>query len=205
MESKTSPAKGGAATATKAKPQGKAASQNKPASKPAAKSAPKQAAGTKKLQEENKLLQQKVQEQTDLQLRTQAELQNAHRRFGQELEKAKLSGLLETAPLLLETLDNLEKGLAFHKDAAQTPSDETSAESIRQGMELTHKALIEGMKKFNIEEINPLDEQFNPDYHEAFSRIKVEGQESGKIVAVLQKGYKINGRLLRAAKVQVAE
>ena len=137
-----------------------------------------------------------LQESKDENLRLQAEIQNAHKRFAQELTKARSSGTAELASSLLETVDNLEKALSAEK---------STEKSMHQGVELTYQTLLDVLKKFNIKELNPLGDKFNPEYHEALSKVKVPGKESGSIIVVIQKGYMIENRLLRAAKVQVAE
>ncbi len=142
----------------------------------------------------------------DQNLRLQAEIQNMHKRFFQDLAKARVSGLLDIAPVMLETLDNLEKALGFYTpdgDASQLSDNE---KSIQHGVDLTYKTLIEGLNKFGLEEINPQeDEEFNPEYHEALAQVKLKGKSKGMVIAVIQKGYMMHNRLLRAAKVQVTE
>ena len=165
-----------------------------------------------------------LQESKDENLRLQAEIQNAHKRFAQELTKARSSGTAELASSLLETVDNLEKALSAYNpgkgggagdkatqvkksaEASAEKSTEASTEaSMYQGVELTYQTLLDVLKRFNIKELNPLGDKFNPEYHEALSKVKVPGKESGSIIIVIQKGYMIENRLLRAAKVQVAE
>ena len=161
-----------------------------------------------------------LQESKDENLRLQAEIQNAHKRFAQELTKARSSGTAELASSLLETVDNLEKALSAYnpekgggagdkatqvKKSAEASAEKSTEASMYQGVELTYQTLLDVLKRFNIKELNPLGDKFNPEYHEALSKVKVPGKESGSIIIVIQKGYMIENRLLRAAKVQVAE
>ncbi len=154
-------------------------------------------------------LTEELHQSQDANLRLQAEIQNMHKRFAQELVKARTGGLLDVAPVMLETLDNLENALGFvnsNKDAPkQEAGDASMLNGIKEGIELTYKTLLEGLKKFGIEEINPQDEKFDPEYHEALARVKIKGKATDMVVTVIQKGYAMDKRLLRAAKVQVAE
>lgn len=153
--------------------------------------------------QEIKQLMEKLQQSQDMNLRLHAEIQNLHKRSIQEQGKAHLGGMLEFAPILLETLDNLEKALGFYDDKQENKS--AVGDAVRQGVELTYKTLQDGLKRLKIEEINPVGEKFNPEYHEALTKIKIKGKPSDTVIAVIQKGYVLKGRLLRAAKVQVAE
>lgn len=141
----------------------------------------------------------------DQNLRLQAEIQNMYKRFSQELARAKVSGLLDVSPVILETLDNLEKALRFYNPDEDNSQTSDGKESIQQGVELTYNTLLEGLSKFGIKEINPLDEKFDPEYHEALAKVKMKDKPKETVVAVIQKGYMADNRLLRAAKVQVAE
>ncbi len=154
-------------------------------------------------------LTEELHQSQDANLRLQAEIQNMHKRFAQELIKVRAGGLLDVAPVMLETLDNLENALGFVNSNKNAPKQEAGDASmlngIKEGIELTYKTLLEGLKKFGIEEINPQDEKFDPEYHEALARVKIEGKAADMVVTVIQKGYAMDKRLLRAAKVQVAE
>lgn len=150
-------------------------------------------------------LNEKLESAQDQNLRLQAEIQNMHKRFSQELVKARSSGLLDISSVMLETLDNLEKALSFYATDEKEATQQTNEESVKQGVELTYKTLTESLSNFGIKEINPQGEKFNPEYHEALAQVKLEGKEKGDVVVVIQKGYMMDNRLLRAAKVQVAE
>lgn len=141
----------------------------------------------------------------DQNLRLQAEIQNMHKRFSQELAKARSSGLLDISSLILETLDNLEKSLSFYDTDEGKDQKPDSEESVQQGLELTYKTLIDGLGNFGIKEINPQGELFDPEYHEVLAQVKMEDKPKGTVIAVVQKGYMMDNRLLRAAKVQVVE
>jgi len=98
---------------------------------------------------------------------------------------------------LLPVLDSLELGL----EAADT----AGADSLREGMDLTLKKFQAVLEKFGVSVIEPHGEKFNPDRHEAVSMQELEGSESGTVISVMQKGYDLNGRLIRPAMVIVAK
>lgn len=131
-------------------------------------------------------------------LRGQAEMENLRKRGARELEQAHKFAIERFATELLAVRDSLEMGV----DAA---SGETDAEKVREGAELTLKMLARAMEKFRIEEINPQGQPFDPTRHQAMTM-----QENGElppntVVAVMQKGYAIDERLLRPAMVIVSK
>jgi len=77
--------------------------------------------------------------------------------------------------------------------------------SIRKGAELTLEMFLSGLKKFNVERLNPVGEPFDPQYHEAMSMVPAPNAEPNSVVAVMQKGYLLNGRVVRPAMVMVAK
>ena len=181
--------------------QGQSKSSAKDKLKKAEKKLSKKSKGSKQA-EETRQIKDELEASKDMSLRLQAEIQNLHKRAAQEVNKARIEGLSDFATVVIDTLDNLEKALSF---AGTDKAENLSVDSISKGVELTYKTLQDGLKRFGIEEINPADQQFNPELHEAISRVKVEGKNSGTVITVIQKGYILDKRLLRAAKVQVAE
>ena len=143
--------------------------------------------------------EEKAQEHWDRLLRTEAEKENARKRAERDAEKARRYAVENFANELLAVRDSLELGL----EAAR--QEESDVEKIREGTELTHRMLTQAMEKFDIEEINPVGEKFNPDLHQAMSMQEVEGQETNTVISVMQKGYKLGDRLLRPALVMVAK
>lgn len=141
-------------------------------------------------------LTEEVERLTDGNLRLQAEVQNVTRRAALDLEKARKFGLESFAKALIETVDNLEKSLAAVTD---------KEDSIYQGVELTYRSLMTTLEQFGITKIDPQGEPFDPNFHEALGKVKAPQYESNRVVAVVQKGYMLYGRLLRPAKVQIAE
>ena len=152
-----------------------------------------------RLQAELEQARNKAEENWERVLRTEAEKDNIRKRAERDAESARRYALEKFANELLAVRDSLELGL----DAAQ--QEDADIDKIREGTELTHKMLTQAMEKFDIEAIDPLGEKFNPELHQAMSMQEVEGQESNTVVSVMQKGYRLNDRLLRPALVMVAK
>lgn len=147
-------------------------------------------------------LQAKVQEFQEQVLRSQAEMQNVRRRAESDVEKAHKFAVEKFVKELLPVVDSLEKAVE------STEGHESSGElvaSIRQGVELTLEMFLSGLKKFNVERLNPVGEPFDPQYHEAMSMVPAPNAEPNSVVAVMQKGYVLNGRVVRPAMVMVAK
>jgi molecular chaperone GrpE len=147
-------------------------------------------------------LQAKVQEFQEQVLRSQAEMQNVRRRAENDVEKAHKFAVEKFVKELLPVVDSLENAVestAGH----ESPGDLVA--SIRQGVELTLDMFLSGLKKFNVERLNPVGEPFDPQYHEAMSMVPAPNAEPNSVVAVMQKGYLLNGRVVRPAMVMVAK
>ena len=136
----------------------------------------------------------------DIQLRAQAEIQNMRRRAEQEVEKAHKFALEKFSKELLTVVDNLERGLAALDKAV---SDETT-QALVDGVEMTHKEFISTLAKFGVQAVGAVGEVFNPELHQAISMQPAEGIDANHISQVLQKGYTLQGRVLRPAMVMVA-
>ena len=136
----------------------------------------------------------------DIQLRAQAEIQNMRRRAEQEVEKAHKFALEKFSKELLTVVDNLERGVAALDKAV---SDETT-EALVDGVEMTHKEFISTLAKFGVQAVGVVGEVFNPELHQAISMQPAEGIDANHISQVLQKGYTLQGRVLRPAMVMVA-
>lgn len=132
-------------------------------------------------------------------LRTEAEKENVRKRAQKDADTARKQAVEKMANELLGVRDSLELGV----DAAQ--QDDADIAKVREGTELTLRMLGQAMEKFDIVEINPLGEKFDPDYHQAMSMQEVEGYESNTVYQVMQKGYRLEDRLLRPALVMVAK
>ncbi len=132
-------------------------------------------------------------------LRTQAELENLRRRTERELENAHKYALERFAQELLPVRDSLEMGLAA------ASADEVQAEKLREGTELTLKMLATAMEKFGITAVDPKDQPFDPERHQAMSMQESTEAAPNTVLAVMQKGYLLNERLIRPAMVVVAK
>lgn len=142
----------------------------------------------------------KADEHWEKVLRLQAELENSHRRAKRDVENAHKFGLEKFAHELLPVKDSLEMGLA-----AAEGSDHEVADKLREGTELTLKMFNSAMEKFGIKEVNPVGEPFNPEWHQAMTMQESAEHEPNTVMAVMQKGYLINDRLLRPAMVVVSK
>ena len=140
-------------------------------------------------------LQAKADENWDKYVRAVAELDNYRKRSAREVEGARKFALERFGGDLLDVRDSLEMGL---ENAA------TDAEQLRAGSETTLKLLEQVMLRHGVTVVDPLGEPFDPEVHEAMMMQPSDTAEPGTIINVLQKGYQLNDRLLRAARVIVA-
>lgn len=131
----------------------------------------------------------------DIALRARAEIENVRRRAEQDVEKAHKFALEKFSKELLNVVDNLERGLQALEGAE---------ESVKSGVELTHKGLVSTLNQFGVEAVGAVGEVFNPELHQAISMQPAEGIEPNHISVVLQKGYTLHGRVIRPAMVMVA-
>ena len=134
-------------------------------------------------------------------LRAAAETENLRKRMAREIERAQKAALERFVREILAVADSLELGL----QAATETTETDHLEKVKEGIELTLKQLLTIFHKFDIKQIDPLGEKFNPDYHEAMAMEEVEGVEPGTVVRVFQKGYTLGDRLVRPALVVVAK
>jgi molecular chaperone GrpE len=140
--------------------------------------------------------QQKADENWDRYLRAAAEVENVRKRAARDVENAHRFALENFGKELLAVKDSLEMGL----EAAAT----ADVDSLREGSEATLKLLATTLERFGVEEVDPLGEPFDPELHEAMTMQPSAEAEPGSVLTVIQKGYSLNGRLLRPARVIVA-
>lgn len=152
-----------------------------------------------RVQELEAQLAETAKKEQDLLLRTRAEIDNIRRRTEQDVEKAHKFALEKFAKDILNTIDNLERALA-------TPAnmEDETVKALFDGVELTLKELLATVARFGVEPVGVVGEAFNPDLHQAISMQPMEGFETNQITTVLQKGYLLNGRVIRPAMVMVA-
>ena len=144
-------------------------------------------------------IEEAANKEQDILLRSRAEIENLRRRTEQDVEKAHKFALEKFSKDILNTIDNLERALA-------TPAnkEDESVKALFDGVELTLKELVSTVGRFGVEAVGVVGEAFNPDLHQAISMQPAEGFETNQISVVLQKGYTLNGRLIRPAMVMVA-
>jgi molecular chaperone GrpE len=142
----------------------------------------------------------KAQDNWDQFIRAKADLDNLRRRSERDLENAHKYALERFAQELLPVRDSLEMGLAAAKEEGQA-----SVEKLLEGTELTLRMLEGAMVKFGIEEVNPEGERFDPELHQAMSMLESSHAEPDTVLNVMQKGYTLNGRLIRPAMVVVSK
>jgi molecular chaperone GrpE len=145
------------------------------------------------------VLEEQLATAQDQALRVAADLQNIRRRAEQDVEKAHKFALEKFAGDLLPIIDSLERGLDL-----SNPDDE-SIRPMREGIELTLKMFQDTLKRFQLEAIDPHGQPFNAEMHQAMAMQESADVEPNSVLKVFQKGYQLNGRLLRPAMVVVSK
>ena len=156
-------------------------------------------AGEDNLDAKIEALEAKVQENWDHYVRSKAEMDNMRRRGERDLENAHKYALERFALELLPVKDSLEMGLA----AAQEEAADVA--KLLEGTEMTLRMLDSAMEKFHIKAIEPLDEPFDPELHQAMAMIESPDKAPNTVINVMQKGYTLNERLVRPAMVVVSK
>lgn len=147
------------------------------------------------LREQLEATQKKADESWDNFVRLQAEMENHRKRSEKQVEDAHKFASQKFVEALLPVVDSMEMGMAA----------EGNIEQIREGMNLTLKQFESVMEKFNIEAVDPMGEKFNPDLHQAMAMQPNPEMETNTVMAVMQKGFTMNGRLVRPAMVMVVK
>jgi molecular chaperone GrpE len=132
-------------------------------------------------------------------LRLHADAQNIRRRAEQDVEKAHKYGQERLLSELLPVIDNLERALQ-----ASGVEENELLTALKQGVELTLKSFVDCLRKFNVDVLDPVGEPFDPLFHQAIGMVESKTAEPDSVLAVMQKGYSLNGRVLRPAMVMVA-
>ena len=143
--------------------------------------------------------QQSAKDNWDKLLRSQAEMENLKRRTTKDLENAHKFALDGFVKALLEVSDSLTMGIKSAKD------EKATIETTTEGLELTMKVFNSTLEKFGVESINPVDEKFDPELHEAVTMVPMPDKKSNTVLEVIQTGFTLNGRLVRPALVIVAQ
>lgn len=143
--------------------------------------------------------EKKATDNWDQLLRTKAEMDNIRRRTQKDLENAHKFALEKFISEMLAVKDSLEMGV----DAAG--QENANVENLREGSEMTLSMLSGVFEKFNVVELNPVGEKFNAEHHQAMSMQPSDEHEPNTVIAVMQKGYLLNDRLVRPAMVMVSK
>lgn len=144
-------------------------------------------------------LQEQLNVQKDMAMRAQAEAQNARRRAQQDVERAHKFATEKLLQDLLPVVDNLERALAT------IDTNDEANKAIVEGIELTHKSFVDTLTKHSVEVVDPAGEPFDPELHQAMTQVPNGDVEPNTVLDVFQKGYRLNGRLVRPAMVVVSK
>ncbi len=144
-------------------------------------------------------LEAEVQQQNEEMLRAKAEVENIRRRAAQDVEKAHKFALEKFAGELLPVIDSLERALELCN------REDQSSQAMIEGLELTLKSFLDTVAKFGMESIDPAGQPFNPELHQAMAMQPSPDHPANTVIAVVQKGYSLNGRLVRPAMVMVSQ
>ncbi len=148
---------------------------------------------------ETEQLQQQVADANDQVLRIQAEMQNVRRRVERDIENAHKYALDKFSADLLPVVDNLERALSA------ISVDDESQKAVAEGIELTLKSFVDVLSRFKIEPVDPAGQPFDANLHQAVSMVPNPDLEPNTVMDVFQKGYTLNGRLIRPAMVVVSQ
>lgn len=157
------------------------------------------AATTEERDAELARLREQVCATEDRMLRVQAEAQNMIRRAERDVENARKFALERFTGALLPVIDNLERAVASMNE------DDEATRPLYEGVQLTYRSFLDVLQKFDVVMVDPAGQPFNPELHEAMSMVDAPGAAPNSVVSVIQKGYTLNGRLVRAAMVVVAK
>lgn len=148
-------------------------------------------------------LREQLEQQKEEMMRAKAEMQNIRRRADIDVEKAHKFGIEKFVKELLPVVDSLEK--AVESTQGQEVQSEEVLTRIKEGVDMTLDMFVGALSKFNVEQINPVGEPFDPQKHEAMSMVPSNEAEPNTVIAVMQKGYLLHDRVVRPAMVMVAK
>ncbi|MCW5589451.1 MAG: nucleotide exchange factor GrpE [Legionellales bacterium] len=151
------------------------------------------------LQAELTAAKKEARENWEKVLRLNAEMQNLQRRTERDISNAHKFALEKFVNELLPVIDSLDSALALAVD------DTPAHQAMREGMELTMKMFLDAVNKFNVIQINPVNQPFNPEIHEAMVMQEAPDVPANTVLTVVQKGYVLNERLIRPARVIVSK
>ncbi|MBU25144.1 MAG: nucleotide exchange factor GrpE [Gammaproteobacteria bacterium] len=158
-----------------------------------------QAAVTSRDTDDTATLETQLEELKEAVLLGQADLQNSRRRAERDIENAHKYAVEKFAKDLLAVLDSMDRALEL---AVTTDGFDTA---VLEGTQMTHKLLLDTVSSHGVEPIDPVGESFDPQEHQAMSMVESDDQPPNTVMAVMQKGYKLEGRVIRAAMVVVTK
>ena len=142
--------------------------------------------------------QSKVADYWDQIVRANAEMENIKRRASRDVENARKFSVESFANDLIPVMDSLEQGIG-------SITESTDIAAVKEGMELTIDVMLKTMEKQGMKQVNPVGERFNPQHHEAMTMIPSPDHPADHVIDVFQKGYELNGRVIRPARVVVSQ
>lgn len=145
--------------------------------------------------------QRERDEYLDLAKRTKADFENFRKRMTAEVQAASARGKAEVLREVVPVLDDLERAI----QAAGLDPEGDSEDGLSHGVLLVFRSLRDSLGRNGVEAVDPKGEKFDPTQHEALSTVQAEGVESGNVVEVMQKGYRLGEQLIRPARVVVSE
>lgn len=151
-----------------------------------------------KVEKEMSATEKQLQEARDQVLRAHAEMENIRRRASRDVANAHRYALEQFIDSLLPVIDSLER--ALHHSV-----DNEAAKAIHEGVDLTMKMFLDTLQKVGVEQVNPINDRFNPQFHEAISIAVKPEVEANTVIDVFQRGYLLNGRLIRPARVVISK
>lgn len=158
-----------------------------------------QAAVTSRDTDDTATVETQLEELKEAVLLGQADLQNSRRRAERDIENAHKYAVEKFAKDLLAVLDSMDRALEL---AVTTDGFDTA---VLEGTQMTHKLLLDTVSSHGVEPIDPVGESFDPQEHQAMSMVESDDQPPNTVMAVMQKGYKLEGRVIRAAMVVVTK
>lgn len=140
-----------------------------------------------------------VEKFRDIALRSEAEMQNLQRRTARDIENAHKFGIERFLQNLLPVVDSIEKAIEVAEQSS------AADDAMTEGLRLCHKLMLDVLAKESVQVIDPMGEPFDPNLHQAMSMVENPDMEPNSVFAVVQKGFTLNGRLVRAAMVMVTK
>lgn len=152
-----------------------------------------------RLQQQLAEAQDQAQQERERAIRAAAEMENLRRRAAMDVEKAHKFALEKFAGELLPVIDSLERALEM------SDRENEQLKPTLEGVELTLRSMLNAVGKFGVLPIDPQGEGFDPNRHQAMSMVENPNVAPNTVLAVMQKGYELNGRVIRPAMVMLAK